>query len=52
MDGTTLGFQKWGEDEPNTDNIGSSCVVMTSYMGECGENVHAVTAVEINRATT
>lgn len=51
MDGTTLGFQKWEENEPNTDYIGASCVVMTSYMGEWCENVHAVTAVKMNQST-
>lgn len=34
MDGTTLGLQKWDENEPNTNNIGANCVVMTYYMGE------------------
>lgn len=34
MDGTSLGLQKWDENQPNPDTIDSNCVTMNYYMGE------------------
>lgn len=50
MDGTTLGIQKWDENEPDTSDVGANCVIMTYFMGEWCDNVHAVTTVKTKSA--
>ncbi|XP_075877945.1 macrophage mannose receptor 1-like [Nelusetta ayraudi] len=47
MDGTTLGIQRWDENEPNTNNVGANCVLMTYYMGfwttcNCGQEHRSI----------
>lgn len=34
MDGSSLGLQKWDENQPNPDTIDANCVTMNYYMGE------------------
>uniref|UniRef100_A0A674MUZ2 Mannose receptor, C type 1b n=1 Tax=Takifugu rubripes TaxID=31033 RepID=A0A674MUZ2_TAKRU len=42
MDGSSLGLQKWDENQPNPDTIDANCVTMNYYMGywrtcNCGQ---------------
>nr|XP_061795005.1 macrophage mannose receptor 1-like [Nerophis lumbriciformis] len=42
MDGTSAGYQKWDEDQPNRNTYDESCVAMSYFMGlwrtfNCGE---------------
>lgn len=34
MDGSTVGFRRWDENQPNTAAVDNNCVIMTYYMGE------------------
>lgn len=34
MDGSPVGFQKWDENQPDSNAFDKTCVAMTYYMGE------------------
>lgn len=34
MDGSPMGFQRWDENQPDSDSFDENCVTMTYYMGK------------------
>lgn len=38
MDGSSLGFQRWDENQPDANTFDENCVAMTYYMGESFES--------------